>query len=85
MDGTDVNPGINVRVMQTLFKLKQQRVLEVDCEFQVSMSEFYNENVFDLLALKSETDRKKALRFSKGVVEVSNIITLILHLLHCMC
>mmetsp|Transcript_81053 Transcript_81053/g.147924 ORF Transcript_81053/g.147924 Transcript_81053/m.147924 type:complete len:920 (-) Transcript_81053:65-2824(-) len=49
MTGIPANPGLNVRVLKELFRIRTERVVSVDCRMSISVTEIYNEQIKDLL------------------------------------
>ncbi|XP_059172548.1 uncharacterized protein LOC131953399 isoform X2 [Physella acuta] len=70
MMGVDNNPGINIRAIQELLKVCQQRSETKSYSLKVSMVEIYNETVQDLL---SEDARTLELSIIGNTVKIPNI------------
>ena len=49
MQGNAENPGINIRSLQHLFNIKEERYPDIKYDITVSMIEIYNEKIKDLL------------------------------------
>jgi len=50
MDGTDENPGVNLRALRQLFKMAEDRAPMFEYTIKVSIFEIYNEEIRDLIA-----------------------------------
>ena len=57
MQGNKSNPGINIRALRHLFKIKTQRVPDFEYKMTVSMIEIYNEKIKDLLVSSDITSK----------------------------
>ena len=64
MTGSDAQPGVSVRVLRELFRIKEERRLEIDIQISLLVTEIYNEAVRDLLV--PSADRQKKLDVVKG-------------------
>eukprot|EP00026_Physarum_polycephalum_P003420 Phypoly_transcript_03431.p1 GENE.Phypoly_transcript_03431~~Phypoly_transcript_03431.p1 ORF type:complete len:769 (+),score=259.97 Phypoly_transcript_03431:195-2309(+) len=49
MEGTKENPGVNLRALNELFRVAQERAADYKFEISVSVLEIYNETIHDLL------------------------------------
>lgn len=58
MGGVPTDPGLNVRTLRELFKIKQQRSRDVECKLSIMVSEIYNEMIKDLLGGKTTMSKK---------------------------
>jgi len=54
MTGNDANPGLNTRTLTELFKIKEERKLELDIKISMSVTEIYNETIKDLFVTKEK-------------------------------
>jgi len=57
MDGTDDNPGVNLRALRQLFKMAEDRAPMFEYSIKVSIFEIYNEEIRDLIA-SAVTEKK---------------------------
>jgi len=64
MDGTDDNPGVNLRALRQLFKMAEDRAPMFEYSIKVSIFEIYNEEIRDLIASAS-TEKKKQIKIKK--------------------
>lgn len=48
-EGTKENPGVNMRALNELFRVAQERAADYKFEITVSVLEIYNETIHDLL------------------------------------
>jgi len=60
MDGTDENPGVNLRALRQLFKMAADRAPMFEYSIKVSIFEIYNEEIRDLIASANEKKEKSA-------------------------
>lgn len=49
MTGNKANPGLNVRVLTELFRIREERKVGVDTKMTIMVTEIYNEQIKDLL------------------------------------
>jgi kinesin family protein C2/C3 len=54
MSGTDKNPGLNLRVLQELFRIRTERELDFDTTISLMVTEIYNETIRDLFVTKQK-------------------------------
>lgn len=54
MTGNENNPGLNVRVLMELFRLRDERRVETDIKISIMITEIYNETIKDLLVTKQK-------------------------------
>lgn len=57
MSGPKEDPGVNLRALNELFMLSEQRKLEYQTEISVSILEIYNESINDLLVGKGKQQK----------------------------
>jgi kinesin family protein C2/C3 len=80
MSGTDKDPGLNVRILRELFKIKDQRKLEVETRLNIAVTEIYNENIKDLLGGKSTLQKKLDVKIaSDGAASVPGLTEIDVH------
>jgi len=65
MEGTEADPGVNLRALSALFALREERQNDEEYRFTVSILEIYNETVRDLLT-KAGRGSKAALDLRVG-------------------
>jgi len=58
MDGTDDNPGVNLRALRQLFKMAQDRAPMFEYNIKVAIFEIYNEEIRDLIATADKANKK---------------------------
>merc|ERR1719277_1995199 len=54
MTGNKENPGLNVRVLKELFKIREERKLDLDIRISMVICEIYNETIKDLFVTKQK-------------------------------
>jgi len=59
MEGTKENPGVNMRALNELFRVAQERAADYKFEITVSVLEIYNESIRDLLIPPARAKEKK--------------------------
>jgi len=58
MSGIPKDPGLNVRTLRELFKIKEARSKDIDCKMTIMVTEIYNEMIKDLLGGKTTMSKK---------------------------
>eukprot|EP00448_Togula_jolla_P020731 CAMPEP_0170584868 /NCGR_PEP_ID=MMETSP0224-20130122/8905_1 /TAXON_ID=285029 /ORGANISM="Togula jolla, Strain CCCM 725" /LENGTH=863 /DNA_ID=CAMNT_0010908305 /DNA_START=1 /DNA_END=2592 /DNA_ORIENTATION=+ len=86
MSGTDENPGLNKRVLSELFRIREERKVEMNIKMYLMVSEIYNEAIKDLLSSKpKKLDVKTNPDGSNCVPGLTEIeVESVEHLLKCM-
>lgn len=54
MTGNEQNPGLNVRVLKELFRIREERKVETEINLSMMVTEIYNEQIKDLFVTKQK-------------------------------